>query len=98
MALTLSQVKVYLRVDYNTEDSLITNLMQAATDQVKQTTGKTTYNDATIEENELFQTVVEMIVAHWYENRGMVSPAAVNNLPLSVESIIKHISLCGEFT
>lgn len=95
MAVTLEQVKEYLRIDEDLieDDELISSLIEAATDYMEQTTGKK-YND----NSQLYVLAVKMLVAHWYENRSIFSTKTnVNNLPHSIEAIINHISLASKY-
>lgn len=68
MAVTLKQIKDYLRIDEDLteDDELIGSLIEAATDYLEQTTGKK-YSD----NSQLFVLAVKMLVAHWYENRSV---------------------------
>lgn len=95
MAVTLEQVKEYLRIDEDLieDDELISSLIEAATDYMEQTTGKK-YSD----NSQLYVLAVKMLVAHWYENRSIFSTKTnVNSLPHSIEAIINHISLALKY-
>lgn len=95
MAVTLEQAKEYLRLDEDLteDDELISGLIEAATDYLEQTTGKK-YSD----NSQLFALAVKMLVAHFYENRSIFSTKTdVNNLPYSLDAIIKHISLASKY-
>ena len=92
MAVTLSQAKNYLKVDADIteDDELITGLIDAANDYVKRTTGKTNNGD----NSSLYDLCVEMLVAHWYENRAVYSakPGAINDIPHTVTALLIHIA------
>lgn len=68
----LEQVKLYLRVDGTLEDDLIESLISAAEEEIKTASGKTkTAAGKDIAVSPLYQTAVKMLVAHWYDNRGI---------------------------
>lgn len=89
MAVTLSDLKMYLRVDddITDEDTLIESLGTAAVSFLEQTTGKT------FDDSALFLLAEKMLVLHWYENRSsFTTKTNVNELPLHLQSIIWHIA------
>lgn len=105
--MTLSEVKLYLRVDHDDEDTLITSLLAAAENYIQKTTGKTQVKTGTdelgvttyaaITTDELYNLCVKIMVAHWYENRAIQSPSATNDFSFSAQALINHISLCGDY-
>lgn len=103
MALSLEDVKLYLRVDSDAENDLIRELMDAAASMIKNQTGKAKYQADTgtlkpIEDNTLFMLCIKMLVEHWFDNRGMTTYSnATGDVPYSVKEIINHISLVGYF-
>lgn len=91
----LADVKQYMRLDDDLieDDRLIQDLIVAATKFLEQTTGKAYADDST-----LYSLAVKMLVCHWYENRSIYSTkTSVNDLPLSLQAIINHISLSGYY-
>lgn len=108
MALTLEQMKVFLKVTDSAEDDLITAQTTAAAQYLKGQTSKTKHASGTdtsgnttytaIEEDLLFQQAVKLMVAHWYENRAVVvSGTIVTKIDFTVDAIIQHISCCGDY-
>lgn len=104
MALTLNDVKIYLRLCCETtdEDELIKHFMAAAADIIKNQSGKKEYRDSAdtltpIENDSLFMLCIKMLVAHWYDNRGMADNGGQRDVPYSVKEIINHISLAGYY-
>lgn len=93
----LTEIKNYLKVDHNDEDVLLMSLLAAAESYIKQTTGKTLKGTAAINTDELYNLCVKLMVAHWYENRAVQSPSATNDFSFSVQALINHISLCGDY-
>ena len=92
---TLEKAKNYLKIDDDiTEDNeLITTLINAAGNYIQQSTGKRN-ND-----NPTYDLCILLIVAHWYENRMIYSakPGAINQIPLSADALLKHISMAADY-
>jgi uncharacterized phage protein (predicted DNA packaging) len=97
----LTDIKEYLRVDHNDEDVLLMSLLAAAESYIKQQTGKTKVVvnevEAAISTDELYKLCVKLMVAHWYENRAVQSPTNLTNLDYSVQALVNHITLCGDY-
>lgn len=108
--MTLEEVKNYLRVDTDDDDTLIQALITAAESYINQQTGKTKrivgidqdgqpiYED--IKESELWNLAVKLLLAHWYENRGVEkasSRANIAKISHSVDALVNHIAMCGDY-
>ena len=108
--MTLEEAKLYLRVDTDDDDTLIQALITAAESYVKQQTGKTKrivgidqngqpiYED--IKESELWKLAVKLLLAHWYENRGVEKASSRNTIAKishSVDALVNHIVMCGDY-
>ena len=63
----LKDVKLYLRVDDYTEDEVIQGMIDAAKQYIQTGTG-VTFDET----NARHLLTLKMIVAHWYDNRGLV--------------------------
>lgn len=97
----LNAVKTYCRIDIEDDDALVEQLMTAAQKLIDSTTGKTKYVDTDIKDNELYNLCVCQLVAHWYNNRGITRVSSTKELasiPYSVELIMRHIAMCGDYT
>lgn len=82
--MTLNDVKLYLRVDGYDEDDVIQSLIDAAKEFIKTGTGVTfTDTDAR------HVLTLKMIVAHWYDNRGLIGSAA--ELPFTITAQLVQI-------
>ena len=95
MAVTLTDLKLYLRVDADItdDDTLIESLGAAAVSYLEQTTGKA-FND----DSELFCLAEKQLVLHWYENRSaFTTKTNVNELPNHLQAIITHIALAAKY-
>jgi uncharacterized phage protein (predicted DNA packaging) len=97
----LTDIKEYLRVDHDDEDVLLMSLLAAAESYIKQQTGKTKVVvnevEVAISTDELYKLCVKLMVAHWYENRAVQSPTNLTNLDYSVQALVNHITLCGDY-
>ena len=93
----LSEIKNYLRVDFEDDDTLIEGLLSGAEDYIKNTTGKTFPEDSGGVKCKLYVLAVQMLVAHWYANRSVASEKPVNDLPYSLTAIINHLSLSAAY-
>lgn len=96
--LDLEKVKPYLRVTDIEDDALIYSMIIASSSLIKGQTGKSFYKGADIEDDELYILAVKMLVAHWYDNRGMTQYGKVSEISLSAQAIIDHIKLDGDYT
>lgn len=98
-ALTAADIKLYLRVDHSADDALIGALLTAATSYINNQTGKTLQGGTTaINLDPVFQLGVKLLCAHWYENRGVEIQGNPTKISHSVDAIIQHIALCGDYT
>lgn len=107
--MTLEEAKNYLRVDTDDDDVLIQALITAAESYINQQTGKTKrivgidqngqpiYED--IKESELWKLAVKLLLAHWYENRGVETSGKVTTTKIShsVDALVNHIAMCGDY-
>ena len=102
-SMELETMKTYLRIDDDmmADDRLIKQLMNAADEYILQQTGKTQMQGASglidIRESDLYNQVLEIIVAHWYENRGIQMPGTLTNITYSAEMLLNHIAMSGEY-
>lgn len=80
----LNDVKLYLRVDDYTEDEVIQGMIDAAKQYIQAGTG-VTFDET----NARHLLTLKMIVAHWYDNRGLVGNTA--ELPFTVTAQLLQI-------
>ena len=94
----VEEIKTYLKIDGDAEDTLLLSFLTAAESYIKQTTGKTLKGEANIDTDELYCQCVKLMVSHWYENRSsQVVGAVINNFDYSIAALINHIAICGEY-
>lgn len=80
----LEEIKLYLRIYDNSEDVEINSLILAADSYFK----NAGVNIETLRDNELYKLAVKMLVAHWYDNRGIETSNKMNEISLSLKSLI----------
>ena len=80
----LNDVKLYLRVDDYTEDEVIQGMIDAGKQYIQTGTGV-----AFDETNARHLMTLKMIVAHWYDNRGLVGNTT--ELPFTVTAQLLQI-------
>ena len=105
--MTLEEAKLYLRVDTDDDDTLIQALITAAESYVKQQTGKIKKTvvvdgeptETDIATDELYNLCVKLLLAHWYENRGVETSGKVTTTKIShsVDALVNHIAMCGDY-
>ncbi|WP_251441436.1 head-tail connector protein [Veillonella intestinalis] len=87
--ISLSEVKNYLRIDYDLvdEDKQVELLINAAIGYIESTTGK-----KYVEDSEIMDTLLLLLVSHWYSNRNMANKStAILEFPHTITSLIHTI-------
>lgn len=103
MPLSLEDIKLYLRVDDDAEDALITTQLSAAESYIKGKISKTQRlsegEPLPIEDDPLYQQCVKLMVAHWYENRAVeaIGTKSVSKIGFTVDALIVHIEGCSDY-
>jgi len=91
MAMTLDEVKLWLRVDGDDEDSVIADMIDAAKEYIKNGSGYSNFDDP----NKLADLAIKVLVTHWYENRGSVLIGSISKeIEFSLQSIMAQLSYC----
>lgn len=90
LEILMSDIKGFLRVDFEYDDNLIFSLIVTAEGYLKNAGCIVDYN------NFLFVLAIKLLVVHWYDNREVIAiagskPAYSNNLSYSLESIITQL-------
>ncbi|WMT19151.1 head-tail connector protein [Parageobacillus toebii] len=86
MIVSLDEVKNWLRIDFSEDDALLTTLISAAEEYLKNATG-ITYDSA----NHLAKLFCMTLIADWYENREMIGKATDQTRPI-IQSILTQLS------
>ncbi len=90
MTSMLSDVKKYLRVDFNNDDDYIEDLIKMSKDYIY---GQT---DVEYAENDLlYKQAILLTVANFYDNRSPISEKAIIETPMSLTQLIKQIGMRG---
>lgn len=90
--MTLNDLKKHLIVDFDDDDGLIQAYMGAAIDYIQQTTGKT-YDPA----KEVWNLAIKILVKHWYDRREVELDGRLAKVSFSIDALINHISMCGDY-
>ncbi|WP_217620790.1 head-tail connector protein [Bacillus sp. GbtcB13] len=82
----LEDAKKFLRVDDDLEDDLILDFIAAAKIYINNAIGRF------VDGNPQFKIVAHMLVAHWYENRGMYESGTTgSSIPFTVENLLTQL-------
>ena len=105
--MTVAELKLYLKVDGTDEDALLESLLAAATAYIDGQTGKTKVKTgvdeagaavyAAISTSDLYNLAINLMCAHWYENRGVEMAGNLTRITHSVDALVQHISMCGDY-
>lgn len=83
----LAEIKLFLRIDSDDEDTLLTNLKAAAEAYLLNAGVTQTYPD------NLYKLAVQMLITHWYETRG---EGVSKDLEFSLKRIILQLNYTAE--
>ena len=86
----LSEVKNYLRITHTVDDEYITRLITFAEKFIEEQTG-VKYN----EQDDVYKIAILQTIAHFYDKRESVSEKTAQNVPFTMDCLIKHIGLRG---
>lgn len=84
----LNELKLYLRVDGDEDDSVLADLKKAAEEYLSNAGVAKNYD------KELYKLAIKLLVSHWYENRAIVGKA--DKLAFSLDSIILQLKYTQE--
>ncbi|BDR82552.1 head-tail connector protein [Clostridium tetani] len=88
----LNEVKEYLRIDEEDEDSTLSSLLFAAKSYIKNGTGLTENMIKDDETLELYKLCLKILISHWYENRAIETTGPnFHKLSFSLESILLQL-------
>ncbi|MCO4849974.1 head-tail connector protein [Bacillus vallismortis] len=87
----LSAVKHYLKVEHDADDHLLSQYITAAKSYIVNAIGRYTEGHAQ------FEVVLQMLVAHWYENRGVYESGTTgSSIPFTVEHLLTQLRYTSE--
>ncbi len=81
----LEELKVFLRIDGNEEDNILSSFLTSAKQYLLNAGVKED------EENSLYRLAINMLVCGWYENRNPTDPGANNTQAFSLKSIVTQL-------
>lgn len=85
----IKDVKLYLKIDEDEDDPIITMQMKAAQSYLRKAGVKTDQLNEESEDYDLYRLAICMIVGHWYENRNAVVIGSISReIEHSLTSII----------
>ena len=82
----LQKVKDYLRISHNVDDNYIQSLIDLSKDFIKAKTGVEYSRDDSI-----YTQAIYMCVAHYYDNRTSIVEKAIQEVPYTLNELIKTI-------
>lgn len=96
MILELQEVKDYLKIDYDDEDTLLNDLIIAAENYLYNATGK--HYDSS---NQLAKLYCRVLVNEWFKDRGLVMTTSKNmnaseKIRYTLQSILLQLKYCGD--
>lgn len=91
MTLSINDIKAYLRITHNVDDTFLTSLMATSKSFIAEQTG-VIYQDG----DKVYEQCVLFMVAHLYDNRAGVTDKVINEIPYTLDALIRHIKLRGE--
>lgn len=88
--MTIEEFKNYARIDYNEDDELIYEIIEASKKYIEQSTGK-----AFDDNDSLSILLLKILTLHFYENRQAVTSNSVNEVPFTITNLLTHIQMSG---
>lgn len=90
-ALILEEVKLFIRADFDDDDTLIEGLMLSAEEYLSNAGVRKDYT------KELYKLAIKLLVSHWYENREVEKVGKnVRKISYSLESIMAQLKYSGD--
>ena len=103
MIISLEEVKQYARIDIDEDDQLLETLIIAAEEYLKNATGKEypeTDGDGNKNNYELEKIYLQLLIAHWYEQRsisgngkGTYAGGVVEDFSFAAKSIMLQLKM-----
>lgn len=89
----LADVKQFLRIAFNDDDTYINNLIVMAKQLISEQTGvEYTEND------KVYEMAILQAVAHYYDKRESFSEKSAVAVPYTLDCLIKHLGMRGALT
>lgn len=91
--ITVDDLMLHLRLDYDEEDDYLYGLLESAVDYIKDVTGRD--NDET--QPARYRHAVNLLAAHWFQNREAVSELNLKSIPWGLSHLIHSLRLPEAF-
>lgn len=91
MKLDLQDVKEWLRVDHDEDDSIIESIIKSSIQYLENATGKNFD-----ESNELAKQFCLFLISDWYENRQYMGEKVGEKVRFIIQSILAQLKYGGE--
>lgn len=83
----LDEIKLYLRLDTDDEDELLSSLQLSAEEYLLNAGIEKDY------EKQLYKLAVKLLISNWYENRNPVSTGSISKkIEYSLQHIVAQLS------
>jgi len=90
MSLTLNDIKAYLRITHNVDDTFLESLVGTSKAFIKEETGV-----EFVAGDKVYEQCVLFLVAHLYDNRASVTEKATTEIPYTLDALLRHIKIRG---
>lgn len=90
MSLELNDIKAYLRITHNVDDTFIESLVGTSKAFIKEQTGV-----EFVAGDKVYEQCVLFLVAHLYDNRASVTEKATTEIPYTLDALLRHIKIRG---
>lgn len=91
-----NQLNEYIKFD-GEDETLVVSLYSAAVEKAEEETGKTFVIEEDTPKSQLYWLAIKMIVAHWYDNRGIATEKPMSDIPMSAKELLSFIALSDSF-
>ena len=92
MTITVSDLKDYLRISHNDDDTFLATLLETAKALAYEKTG-ISYVSGDL----LYEQLLKYLVQHFYDDRTAFADKQTVEVPYTLTTLIKHITYRGEF-
>lgn len=89
LIVSLEDMKEYLRVDFDDDNELITNLILAGTQYIQNATGQIFTSS-----NNIAVMCIQLLVANWYSNRTPLQSGRAVEIPYAISYLIPQLKYC----
>jgi uncharacterized phage protein (predicted DNA packaging) len=93
MAVELSDIKNYLRIDHDVDDTFLTSLIETAKAFVEEKTGV-----KYIAGDNVYELAIKCVVAHFYDKRESVTDKEKEIVPYTMDCLLAHIGVRGSLS